>query len=196
MAPLPVIANTFRIGLAWSAFQGVTPYNVFHIRTLSEDLGEIRDAVQDAYIEATSDMFGPMATGQLCSFLDITPLDGVTATQTLPLATPFVGANTGQTIPAVCCTVSLKTPQRGAQGRGRLYLGPVTEAAVENGHVLGADDVNAAWDAFSAELQVASTSCVLSVASYTHAEAYDVTSIVVREACSTQRRRQRQIQNA
>jgi hypothetical protein len=196
MAPLPVIGNCVRIGMAWNAFQGVTPYNVFHILTATDDLSEIALAIGTAMEEATTDMWGPMATGQTCTQVDVTPLDGTTAMQTLDLGFVVQGANTGQTIPAVCCTVSFKTPQRGAQGRGRLYVGPCTEAAVENGMVLGTADVKTAWDAFNDELAATSIAGSLCVASYTHAEAYGVTSIVVREACSTQRRRQRQVQNA
>jgi len=196
MAPLPGIGNCVRIGIRWTSFQGVQPYNVFHILTATDDLQEITDAISAAANAASDDMWGPLATGQVAQSLDVTPLDGTTATQTLFMSNSFVGANTGQTIPAVCCTVSLKSPQRGAQGRGRLYLGPVTEAAVENGLILGIEDVQDAWTAFNDELAGSSIAGSLCVASYTHAEAYGVTSIVVKEAASTQRRRQRQVQRA
>lgn len=196
MAPLPVIGNCVRIGIRWNSFQGVQPYNVFHILTATDDLQEIADAISTAANAATDDMWGPMATGQVANSLDVTPLDGTTAMQTLSISNSLQGANTGQTIPAVCCTVSLKSPQRGAQGRGRLYLGPVTEAAVENGLILGYDDVQAAWESFNDELAATSIAGSLCVASYVHAEAYGVTSIVVKEAASTQRRRQRQVQRA
>lgn len=196
MAPLPVIGNCVRIGIRWNTFQGVQPYNVFHILTASDDLAAIADAISDAAQAATDDMWGPMNSGQVANSVDITPLDGTTAMQTLPLSNSLQGMNTGQTIPAVCCTVSLKTPQRGSQGRGRLYLGPVTEAAVENGLILGFDDVQAAWINFNDELAATPINASLCVASYVHAEAYGVTSIVVKEPASTQRRRQRQVQRA
>lgn len=194
MAPLPTIANVVRIGLPWHATVLPIPYNVFHIATNSTDLTQIALDVGSAMNANQGLMFEPMSNSYTLTTVDVTPLDGHTATQNHPLGHTIQGGSDGQYVPAVCACVSFKTLQRGPRGRGRIYIGPIAENAVNNGIITGFGDVTAGWNAFNEDLADTDSAASLVVASYVHAQAGAVTAIGCDQPAATQRRRQRQLQ--
>lgn len=194
MAPLPTIANVIRVGLRWNPHDGVQPYNVMHVATNTTDLEQLALDLGDSWQDAGAGVFVRTCSGFTMTTVDLTPLDGVTATQQWPLGHTLSGGTDGESIPATCAVLSLKTNQRGPRGRGRLYLGPLAEGAQSNGLVNGPDTVSAAWRAFNTALAATDSAASMVVASYTHADAGAVTSMHIDAACGTQRRRQRQLQ--
>ncbi len=194
MAPLPVIANTYRVELPWVS-SGVgtpptLPRNILHVTSSSTDVHQIG---LDIGTSLTNDMFaGTSNTISLLS-LFITPLDGVTAGQFVGITTQNPAA-TGEALPAVSSLVSLRTAHRGPEGRGRLYLGPVSEASASAGLLNGSNAATMAgtsgWGGFFARLAAKTTAPVLVVASYKHVVSRPVTSIVIDRKLATQRRRQ------
>lgn len=193
MAPLPVIGNCVRIGLPWSTALPVKPYNVFHVITAQDDLEQLAADIGQAMDDAGSDMWRALAVDYTLPNIDVTPLDGTSATQRLSTQQTITGASTGQVIPNTAMIVSFRTPQRGSRGRGRLYVGPVCESAVQNGQLESPSAVFAAWSDFEDSLASSSSAASLGVASYTHAEVNGVTSIVIQDVLGTQRRRQNQL---
>ena len=135
-------------------------------------------------------MFEAVSDAYHFSNFDVTPLDGVTATQNWYSGFTFTGGTGGNFIPAVAALVSLKTHRRGARGRGRLYLGPVSEGAVVNGQCTPYVSMSAAWRDFADAIPTSPTEMSLGVASYTHADVNGVTSLKVEQELATQRRRQ------
>jgi len=102
-----------------------------------------------------------------------------------------VGGGTGETIVQGCALVSLHTAQRGSRGRGRVYLGPITEGKQADGTLVAASQIQTldAWAAWQENMLSATPSIELGVASYTHADFHPVTSIRVDSIIATQRRR-------
>jgi hypothetical protein len=190
MAPLPVIPNVVRVGIPWQSNFGVKPYNVFHVATSSSDLAQLALDIGDAMETAGGSLFGPVDDSYQFDELDLTPLDGTTPGQTFPITAVQSGGTGGDGIPGLCCVVSFRTAQRGPRGRGRVYLGPVSEGAQNNGILVDTGAVAAAWETFDDEMASSGSAASLVVASYVHSEANGVTSIVVNSAGGTQRRRQ------
>jgi hypothetical protein len=193
MAPLPTIGNCVRVALNWSSSGGIKPVNVFHLITSSTNETAIGEALDDAFVTATSEAWAFTHSSYECESYTITLLDGSSAGQVIPTGTPFSGGGTGGLVPQVAAVLSLRTIQRGARGRGRLYMGPVGETDIDAGLLDSnkVDDVLAAWDQVEASL--ASNSMSLGVASYVHADVHGVSSISMRSQAGTQRRRQDQL---
>lgn len=192
MPPLPVIADVYRCVLEWNQNLGVTPRNVFHVQSDSSTLPDIALGIGAAM---SDDMFIAMPSAFGVSSVFITPLDGVTAGGSFPLGATFNSIESGQPMPAVAVVQTLTTEQRGPRGRGRMYIGPASEAVCDAGHFVG-DAVglmDTAWDNFIADLTTGDPTLVLVVASYVHADAHPVTSHRTNEVLGTVRRRQDQL---
>lgn len=195
MPPLPVIGNCVRVTLNWSDVVGVTPRNVLHLITASVD-GEEIGAALDEVFQDNPDAFQTVSTAALLQSYSILPLDGSSATQEVQaLGTDVTGGASGETLPAAAAVISFRTPQRGPRGRGRLYLGPMGEASLANGIVVESyrNSAVSSWQAIAAALPSTSITASLGVASYVHAEVNGVTSISMRPAAGTVRRRQNQL---
>lgn len=191
MAPLPVIANVSRVALNWTSAGLPVATNVMHFFWDSGTPEELAVAI-DGVVDANDDhLFGTVA-GATVSSLDITPLDGETATLNWPtISTNWIGSASGEPIPQVCALVKLGTPVRGRTARGRVYLPNTGEGATSEGNIAGAT-VSAgqdSWDQFIADLNTAS--CPLLVASYVEEGARPVTSVLFEARTATQRRRQK-----
>jgi len=98
-------------------------------------------------------------------------------------------------IPNAAAVLSLRTPQRGARGRGRQYIGPVSEAALTDGKIVESyrGAMVGAWQDAGVSLAGSPITASFGVASYAHAEVNGVTSISMRVPGGTQRRRQNQL---
>jgi hypothetical protein len=189
MPPLPVIGNCFRIGLPWTTYAGVSPYNVFHILANTSDLVQIGDDLGEA-MNAVGPLFAPLVDQYSISTVDITPLDGHTPTQQVPLGgDPITGGTGGDPIPQMAGIVSIRTNQRGPQGRGRLFVGPVAEGAQNGGVLADYSSASTAWDDLQDELASSPSNISLGVCSYTHAAFYGATTIYMERLAGTQRRR-------
>jgi len=193
MAPLPTIPNCIRVGLPWSTHLGVRPYNVFHIITASGDLSQIGLDLGTAFDAGGSGMFASLCDAFSTNTVDLTDLGTDDAGVTVPLGTTIAGGTGGQMIPAACHTVSLYTLTRGPKGRGRLYIGPVSEGAVSDGIFGDSLTMQDAWGDFMDALADTPSAASLAVASYKHVEVTGVTSLIVQNVASTQRRRQSQL---
>jgi hypothetical protein len=132
--------------------------------------------------------------------VDITPLDGVTATQTFGTGSPskWSGSAGGDFTPQNAAVIKLATGVRGRANRGRVFLPFTSEAANGNGLLTStvANAVGAAWVAFVGSLVALSPSWDLGVASYDRAHAgagahfTGVTALECERACGSQRKRQ------
>lgn len=195
MAPLPTIGNCIRVDLQWNTHAGVAPHNTFHIITASSDLEEIGEALGSAFDDGGDGVWGALSSSYTLNHCLLTDLSNDEAAVDVPLGTVIQGGGGGDILPAVAAVLSFRTIERGPKGRGRLYLGPITEAAQSNG-LLDVDDVTAwraAWVAVNDSLADSSINASLGVASYTHEEVTGVTSISMRQQVGTQRRRQNQL---
>jgi hypothetical protein len=195
MAPLPVIGNCVRVDFLWNSLNGVRPMNTIHVITDGDNMEELAGLIGAAADVAGARLFAPLDDNRVCTSVRMTPLDGVSAGQVENLGTTITGDEAGAEIPNVASVVSLRTAQRGSRGRGRIYMGPVTETAADGGFIATgiASSIRTAWNDFSEALADSSPIISLGVASYTHEEVNGVTSISVPTVLATQRRRQDQL---
>jgi hypothetical protein len=195
---LPVIADTFRISLPWQdlgSTVGIRPVNVLHVHSATGTTSAVSSAVELALSSHGVAMFDTLYTGLTLPTIEVLPLDGTSATHDQAVTTPPHGGGSGGVLPQVATVVSLHTPQRGSQGRGRVYVGPMGETQVSNGLVASASITTmlAGWAAFISDLAGGSPPAELVVASYKHATQHPVTSHRIDTVCGTQRRRQNQL---
>jgi hypothetical protein len=198
MPPLPVIANTYRFTLPWldsTHVVGVQPVNVLHFRATSGTVSSISGVVETALNAHGSLMFDVIYTGLSLQSMEVLPLDGSSATFVAAVSPSVVGGGSGGVVPNCATVVSLHTGQRGSRGRGRVYVGPMGETQIDNGTVVATSQANmlSAWGSFVNDINVASPSVQLVVASYKYADAHDVTNIRIDKVLGTQRRRQNQL---
>jgi len=188
MAPLPTINNVFRVVLLWNTNTGITPRNVFHVHANGADEGDVKDTIQS---NAVDHMFSPMSGAYDCPQIGVTKLDGSSAQQIFNITSgTFLGGHSGSdAIPQACALLSLHTAQRGPRGRGRMYIGPIVEAAQANGVLNTTDgaDMDVAWSDFISAMDTDNMPMV--VASYVHADFHLLTSINIDSLVATQRRR-------
>lgn len=200
MPPPVVIPDCFRVTLNWNRFVGVAPKNVFHVTSASSDAGDVGAAVLSVLQTGSQlpEMWGPMSSSQHLDNIEVLALDGSTATVITPITGAAVtGGSSGDVMPAVAALVSFRTFQRGPQGRGRMYVGPITEPN-NSGGILDPTVVTSmqtAWNLFPGLLAAAVPDMVFVVATYAHADVNEIESIVVEADLATQRRRQDQVRN-
>jgi len=201
--PLPVIANTFRIGLHWTTAGGQSGANVFHLQATApgHTAADCMEALDDA---VTAAMWGMVASAWSVDEVHITPLDGISATNAFTPATPahWFGGTGGDFVPAVSGVLKFTTALRGRAHRGRMFCMPPAESQISNGKFTDGTPATSAtaWAAFQAALFVdADFTSNLVVASYDRkhsgagATATVVTAIQGETTCATQRRRQERL---
>jgi hypothetical protein len=110
------------------------------------------------------------------STVDILPLDGTSATNTRPV-TAAGSLTSGDWIFGTAAVLTIKTPQRGSRGRGRVYLGPLAESKLTNGLLVDPSTCVGAWSAFLSDMQ--SDGFNLGVASYVHADFHVASSLTM-----------------
>jgi hypothetical protein len=187
MPTLPVIADTFRITLNYSSFEGVTPRNVFHVGNPLLDVTALAGVLNDNWV---TNMAAPLRADYNPVTFDILPLDGTTPTSNHTFLGPDDFCNGGgDPVPEAAFVLSLKTAQRGPRGRGRLFIGPASEEDIENGKAVNTarDSCQEAWSTFAAN--ILGDGAGLVVASYVHADKHVVTGVTVDSDLGTQRRR-------
>ena len=190
MPPLPVIANVYRCTWNYTAFGGVTAHNVLHFESTSSDEAGLAATIED---NLTTNMISPVYDIVTVESVDVIKLDGSSATQNFPISSGASGTTTGDIIPAAAAVLSLHTAQRGPEGRGRLYIGPIGETLNSDGLIstVATAAVVTAWEAFATA--IAADDWLHVVASYVHAVARPVISYSMRPQLGTVRRRQEQL---
>lgn len=184
--PLPVIADTFRVALNWGTPGTRHAVNVMHFAGVTSTPQDLMDSL-DASV--TTAMWDWAATGVSIHSVDITPLDGASATQTFSPATPahWSGGGTGNVIPQAAGIVKFTTDLRGRSYRGRIFIPYVGEGEQDNGNLIDVAAVQTAWSNFKTAMAVETNPMVL--ASYKLSTAELVTGVFAEGRTGTQRRR-------
>lgn len=193
MAPLPVIADTYRVSFEWAAGQQ-SAANVMHFRTASS--GATPEEVWDCIdANVTANMWASCSTGSVIQEVRVTPLDGSSATQAFGTGSgaKWQGQTSGDFVPAGAAIIKLSTAKRGRSFRGRVFLPFLAEAAFVNGLLeLGPLGLaQTAWEDFANDIIAdPTTPMALVVASYKLAESNQVLNLLAENVAGTQRRRQ------
>jgi len=177
MPPLPVIPDVFRVVLEWNAHGGVSPVNVLHFFADGATSAQVAGVIAD---HITSDMFSVVGQDFTLDTIAITPLDGSTATTHHSLGVGVAGQATGQAMLNMAACLNFGTTQRGSRGRGRVFLGPITESVntgENNWDGAQRTDLRNDWAAFITACGTDSPSVVLGVASYAHGDFHIITSL-------------------
>jgi hypothetical protein len=197
MAPLPVIADVFRVAFPFNGDQGVAPTNVLNVRTTGNaaHVGAAIDGAIAFMLGAGNNPWEPLVSAQVCDHLEIIALDGVSGVISYPLANHITGSASGEQEPAVAALIKESTGVRGPAHRGRVFVGPVREGVAADGILGGAvvTQLTAAWNLFQTALAAASPVVTIVVASYVHHTADDVLSFTCSPVLATLRRRQNQL---
>jgi hypothetical protein len=190
--PLPTITDTFRCVLNWTGQSWSTnAVNVIHIRMPSADSGDVFTMLDG---DVTSAMWGHTENNIGVESVDITPLDGSSASENFPTGLPskWKGAQTGgfDPVPQVAAIIKLGTALRGRSYRGRIYLPWPVENQILAGQLnsVTVGTMNSAWSTFLGA--VIADLAELVVASYKNSTAEAVTSAECETFLGTVRRRQ------
>jgi hypothetical protein len=188
---LPTITDTYRVAYKWSA-PSISRFavNVMHFKKSGESASSLfaeLDAIAAASMYAhTNENVGVVE-------LDITPLDGTSATQGFSTggAARWKGTGAGSgSIPQVAALAKFNTAVRGRSHQGRAFLPFVDEdrqtAGALNDTPRG--EMQTAWDAWHDGLTTDGWEFV--VASYKLSSEGAVVSIQIEPRTATQRRRQ------
>jgi hypothetical protein len=188
MAETPVIADTFRCALDWVETDGATAATVFHVFAPGKSETEINAAVGAAW---SSDCMHNVSSRATISGISIQALDGESGTLNFPFASEhLVGLGSAECAIEACTLVQFKTTQKGARGRGRIYLPFLPDDAFNGGKLVGSN-LTAPHTGFQAwkDDMVADDSVVLVVASYVHGDQHTVLSVNIDPVIGVQRRR-------
>lgn len=194
MPPLPTIAHTYRVTLTSTSSTKPPVHNTFHILDFTDpDPSIIAGYVQTALVNANVDnLIQGLPTDYSVTQIAALPLDGVTAAhvQATTGSVP-AGLQSGDIIPEASVVITLYSAHRGPSGRGRVYIGPLTESVVTNGVPLASmvATMTTAWQNLRSNILAAATSPIVVVASYANSVAHEVTSIAGKPYQGTQRRR-------
>jgi hypothetical protein len=198
--PLPIINQTFRCALRWFNSGGQFAVNVIHIHsTAAGKHASDAFAVLDGNVTAA--MWNSAVATASITDVDITPLDGTSATQSFSTGSPakWSGSAGGEFAPQVAGIVKLTTLTRGRANRGRVFLPFSAEAGMGQGAFTNAviTSVTTAWQNFAAALAALTPDAwELGVASYDRAHAgagahfTPVSTVAFEGETATQRRRQ------
>lgn len=193
MAPLPIIADTFRCALHYEATGGAYAVNVIHLRNTAG-----APTAGDVGVEITTSWPNHMMTGipgaVAMDYIDVTPLDGTSPTvRTLTgSAGEFVGEQSGDWLAQVATIVKYTTALRGRSYRGRKFRPFAAEETCSDGFFDPANValLQAAELQFQVNLAAEAIPLELVVASYKHSTAASVTGTSAEHALATQRKRQ------
>lgn len=186
---LPVIPNTFRCTLNYAAVNGCSPVNVFHVQSTLGSAAAVAEALWTAEVEG---LLLPVPAAFEPTSYTVIELDGSSASFEFPRP---VGSETlclaedEEPIMEGAVVLSLRTGVRGPRGRGRLFIGPIGENIQNEGRIVGDSLTLLApiWEEYITNL--VGEDCVMSVASYAHAEANFIAGVTVQPYMATQRRR-------
>lgn len=192
MAPLPIINDVFRVTYEFSPFEGVSPRIVQHFLSNTGDEADLAAAL-DA--QSLNDQWYPMSLSQTLDSYSIIKLDGSSPTHVIASTSGAHGRGNSSIIPSTAMILSMHTGLRGRSGRGRNYIGPVTEDQTASGLISGtaAGNAAAAWATFQSGMETEGAGYTLGVASYHLAEFNAVVNLSCKSLAVTQRRRQDQL---
>lgn len=185
--PLPVIADTYRVALNWTGPSGTHAVNVIHLLKSGTTAASIASTM-DANV--TTNMWNNVSASAQVTSLQVTPLDGSSATYVLnTTGAKWTGPNVGTDFaPAVANVISLRSNFRGRSKRGRVYMPYQAEAGMSNGVNGNTALSQTAWNNWLAAMIAAGAQPV--IASYKLASQVPITAIIVESVLGTQRRRQ------
>lgn len=192
MPPLPIIADVYRCTFNWvETAKGLLAANVMHFHAVGTTPAGLA-AIIDAHVAVGMWQFTVGSAS--VQTLEVTKLDGTSATYTFPTGSPAKwtgGQGVGDFIPQVAGLVKLNTTLRGRSFRGRVFLPFVAEAAQVSGTLTAGNvtTAQAAWNNFLTAMSVATAD--LTVASYHLSTDTLVLNALVESQTATQRRRQR-----
>lgn len=186
MAPLPEIADTYRVTFEWGPLVAV---NVMHFHDSTAGTPAVISKIMDNW---TAAMTVVVANTQRIHHISATPLDGSGATYTVATDSnaKWQGGGSGDPIPQVAAVVKHTTVFRGRSARGRTFLGPLSENIVTAG-MLGSTfptSLATAWTAF--QTAMVADDCPQVVASYKNQTAATILAYNIRLAAGTMRLRQ------
>lgn len=192
MAPLPTILDVYRVALNWTC-GGQNAVNVMHFHVA----GGTTPSALIAHLDtaASVSMWNSTIAAATVLDLQVTPLDGTTATQTFAPPTPghWQGGGGGtEWSPATAAVIKMITAVRGRSYRGRLFLPFTAENEMVNGFVrsLILPGMQTAWTNFVTSLNALTPAVSLTVASYKLSVATNVLLAGPEPTLATQRRRQ------
>jgi hypothetical protein len=176
MAHLPIITEVFRVTLRWGGGTYPDVHNVFHVTSPTATPADIATALDGSWHNG---QFGIVSNNYSVNTYMILPLDGSATTSEFapdPGNTEGLdGQASGDILFNIAMCLGWLTAQRGPRGRGRLFLGPVSESNVVSSSFNGVDftALANAWDLWGAAMIAAD--CTPVVASYAHHDAHPVT---------------------
>jgi hypothetical protein len=174
----------------WVSDSAPTTHNVLHFGGTIGDIDDFVIALSSAWGAHYTDQLGAMQSSYGCINVEILPLDGTSPTITKVLESGPAGQSSGNIIPATAHVITLRTDERGRSHRGRIFLGPVSEAAQDGGSISSGINVDAqlGWEGFVEDM--ATADFPLLVASYKLEEANAVAGITAQQVAGTMRPRQ------
>lgn len=197
--PLPVIPNVFRVVLKWQ-FTPMTAINVIHVHAQAGPTTST--AVYNCInSHVTANMWLAANSTAGVTEVQVTPLDGASATSTFTTGQPakWSGGGTGDQAPQVAAVVKFQTALRGRDNRGRLYMPFITESNTLAGSLVAPlpSSMTTAWNTFNAALLADGTTPLdFCVASYDRdhggagAHYTPIINCIAESVLGTQRRRQ------
>jgi hypothetical protein len=189
MPALPVIAGIFRVAFLYQSSGGQHAVNVMHFSSATGDAADVWSAIETNW---DRDLIRAVEESVTIIRLDITPLDGATATQSFSTGSGAIwtGEACPELLPAVAAMVKLTTGLRGRSKRGRVFLPFVGESVAAAGFLATGTQglMQAKWSTFITDMGISGVP--LHVASYKNATSERVISANVEQAFGTQRRRQ------
>jgi hypothetical protein len=177
MPHLPVIDECFRVTLRWGGGLNPDVHNVFHVSSPTATPADVATALDGAWHNG---QFGIVSNNYSVQTYLILPLDGSSTTHEFtpdPGNTEGLdGQASGEIIFNIALCLGFLTGQRGPRGRGRLFLGPITEGNIAGPsfHLVDFAALAGAWDAWSADMNTAGV--VPGVASYAHHDFHAATA--------------------
>lgn len=191
MAPLPVIPDIYRVAWNWEAANGSKATNVMHFASGELDPLDWVDTFATAVESVSSNLLGGVSEAWSVRSFDVTPLDGISATVTVPTdgTALWDGIAGPEYFPQAATLIKLTTGVRGRSGRGRVFLPGAAESVYDQGTLNESvrSDVTLAWLDLQAELTVAGLA--IHVASYKNESASIASGLLCESKVATQRRR-------
>ena len=190
MAPLPVIADTYRVALSWTnTVNSMTATNVMHFHRAGSNPAQLATDL-DAHV--TNTMWECCATPWSVTGIVITKLDGGSVSFPYIPGTPAKWTGHGGAVdfaPNVAVIMKLLTAKRGRSYRGRVFLPGIAESQTDKGLVVGSTKttMDGAWLAF--RLAMTAASWDFCVASYRLATQEPIVALATEKFTATQKRR-------
>lgn len=162
---LPIIPFCFRCVFHWNSLGGADhAVSVQHFSSPDLALDSVAAAI-DASVQ--THQFEGLTDDTIAETVDVTPLDGTTATQTFGLNNWHGSSGSGDPLIGQAIMVEGQTGIRGPSNRGRLFLPSPVESVVTTGELIlaNANEIAAAWNDYQTALIAADLA--MGVASYT-----------------------------